>query len=192
MKIALILSCHINLNLTEPVTSLQIKDRKFEILNSKKLDCIHVNINSLLTKIDELNVSDKCSYAALIGITETKSDNTIDDSVVDGYGILWNDRNRKGKSEACYMRNISFPSTKCLSNNRKNIYRCFVSVDKTNIRFALGFFQNFWRSLFLNWKLRFSDKGRLLLLGIYGDIILSQEDLAILAIQDVLNHRPLQ
>ena len=57
MKIALILSCHINLNLTEPVTSLQKKDRKFEILTSKKLDCIDVNINSLLTKIDELKIA---------------------------------------------------------------------------------------------------------------------------------------
>ena len=101
-----------------------LNDQQFEILNSKGLHFIHLNVNSLLTKIDELSFIDKCSNAALIGITETKLDNTIDDSevAVDGYSILRNYRNRKGEGAACYIRNICFSSTKCLSNNIENIF----------------------------------------------------------------------
>ena len=49
----LILSGDINLNLG-PVNRRQIKDHKFEVFTWKGLHFIHLTINSLLSKIDEL------------------------------------------------------------------------------------------------------------------------------------------
>ena len=45
-------------------------------------------------------------HAAVIGITETKFDNTVYDSVVtiDEYSIVRNDKNRKGGGVACYIK----------------------------------------------------------------------------------------
>ena len=55
---------------------------KFEVFNWKELHFIHLNINSLLPKIDELRYIAKNSNAAVIGISETKLDNTVYDSEV--------------------------------------------------------------------------------------------------------------
>ena len=58
---------------------------------------MHLNINSLLNdKTDKLSYIARSSNAAVIGITEIKLDNTVYDSevMVDGYNIVWNDRNR--------------------------------------------------------------------------------------------------
>ena len=68
---------------------------------------MRLNINSLLNKIDELRYIARSSNAAVIGITETKLDNTVYDSevTVNGYNIFRNDRNRNGETVACYIRN---------------------------------------------------------------------------------------
>ena len=76
----LILSGDIKLN-PGPVTRHQINDPKFEAFNNKGLHFIHLNINSLLPKIDELCKIGKCSNAAVIGMTETKLDNTVYNSL---------------------------------------------------------------------------------------------------------------
>mgnify|MGYP001792126289 FL=1 len=72
----------------------------------KGLHFIHLNINSLLSKIDELREIAKNSNAAVIGITETKVDSSIFDSEIEieGYSLLRNDRNRHGGGVACYVR----------------------------------------------------------------------------------------
>ena len=79
-KMVLILSGDIKLN-PGPVTRHQINDPKFEAFNNKGLHFIHLNINSLLPKIDELCKIGKCSNAAVIGMTETKLDNTVYNSL---------------------------------------------------------------------------------------------------------------
>ena len=102
---ALLLSGDINLN-PGSVTRHQLNDPKFEAFNSKGLHLIHLNINSLLPKIDELCNIAKCSSTAVIGITETKLGNTVSDSevTIDGYSIVRNEKNRKGGGVACYIR----------------------------------------------------------------------------------------
>ena len=102
---ALLLSGDNNLN-PGPVTRHQLNDAKFEAFNNKGLHLIHLNINSLLPKIDELRNIAKCSNAAVIGITETKLDNNVYDSgvTIDRYNIVRNGRNRKGGGVACYIR----------------------------------------------------------------------------------------
>ena len=124
LKMLLILSGDINLN-TGPVNRHQIKDHKFEEFTRKWLHFIHLNINSLLPKLDELRYIAKNSNAAVIGISETKLDSTVSDSevAVDGYNIVRNDRNRKGGGVACYIRSsICFNLKTCLSNNTENIF----------------------------------------------------------------------
>ena len=85
---------------------------------------MRLNINSLLNKIDELRYIARSSNAAVIGITETKLDNTVYDSevTVDGYNIVRNDRNRNGGGVACYIRNNNYFNMKtCISDNIENI-----------------------------------------------------------------------
>ena len=86
---------------------------------------MHLNINGLLNKIDELRYIARSSNAAVIGITETKLDNTVYDSevTVDGYNIAQNGRDRNGRIVACYIRkNIFFNRKACISDNIENIF----------------------------------------------------------------------
>ena len=71
------------------------------------LNLLHLNVNSLLPKIDKLRYIAKLSNAAVIGITESKLDNYILDSAIqiDNYQILRCERNRKGGGDSCYVRN---------------------------------------------------------------------------------------
>ena len=124
LKMLTILSGDINVN-ARPLNRHQIKDHKFEVFTRKELHLIYPNINSLLPKIDELRYIAKNSNVAVIGISETKLDNTVYNSgvAVDGYNIVRNDRNRKGGGVACYIRNnICFNLKSCLSNNIENIF----------------------------------------------------------------------
>ena len=86
---------------------------------------MHLNISGLLNKTDQLCYISRSSNAAGIGITETKLGNTVYDSevTVDGYNIVWNDRNRNGGEVACYIRNNScFNRKNCISDNIENIF----------------------------------------------------------------------
>ena len=49
---------------------------------NRGLHFIHLNINSLQPKIDELREIIQISSPTVIGITETKLDNSIDDSEI--------------------------------------------------------------------------------------------------------------
>ena len=72
----------------------------------KGLHFLHININSLLSKKDEIRCIANKTKAAIIGITESKLDHTVPDSEVNfpGYDILRCDRNRNGGGVACYIR----------------------------------------------------------------------------------------
>ena len=89
---------------------------------------MHLNINGLLNKIDELCYIARSSNAAVIGITETKLDNRGYDSqvTVDVYNIVRNDRNRNAGGVACYIgNNICFNQKACVSDNIENIVIVF-------------------------------------------------------------------
>ena len=86
---------------------------------------MHLNINGLLNKIDELRYIARSSNATVIGITETRLDNTVYKSevTVDSFNIVWNDRNRNGGAVAYYIRkNICFNRKTCISDNIENIF----------------------------------------------------------------------
>ena len=65
LKMALLFSDHINLN-SGTITRHPWNNPKFEVFNNKGLHLIHLNINSLLLKIDKLRNIAKCSNAAVI------------------------------------------------------------------------------------------------------------------------------
>ena len=72
-------------------------NNEWGVFKARGLHFIHININSLLPKIEELHRVACLSNAAVIGISESKLDNSIFDSEIkiDGYNILRFDRNRQ-------------------------------------------------------------------------------------------------
>ena len=97
---------------------------QWNIFNKRGLHLLHLNINSLLPKIDELRSIAKYSDASVIGITESKLDSSICDSEIsiDGYDIIRNDRNRKGGGVTCYIKNtLCFNQKFIFQNDIENI-----------------------------------------------------------------------
>ena len=80
-------------------------------LNKKGLHFLHIKINSLFPKKEEIKCFPNKTKAAIIGITESKLDHTVPDSEINfsGYDILRCDRNRNSGGVDCYFRkNICF------------------------------------------------------------------------------------
>ena len=80
----------ISLNLgANPQHKLQCLN-KWNIFKSRGLYFIHLNINSLLPKIEELRITVKSTNAAIIGISESKLDESVLESKIqiDNYKIL--------------------------------------------------------------------------------------------------------
>ena len=101
LKLILLLSGDISLN-PRPIQNNHIKEN-WETFRNRGLHFIHLNINSLLPKIDELREIVKISNSTVIGITETKLDISIGDSEIsiDGYCAIRHDRNRKDGGVIC-------------------------------------------------------------------------------------------
>ena len=80
---------------------------EWNIFKSRGLHFIHLNINSLLPKIEELRIIAKSANAAIIGISESKLDESVlePEIEIDNYKIIRCDRNRHGGGVACYIRN---------------------------------------------------------------------------------------
>ena len=67
---------------------------------------LHINVNSLLSKIGELRYIVGHSKPAILGITGSKLDSSVSDQDVNrsGYSILRGDRNRYVGGTACCVR----------------------------------------------------------------------------------------
>ena len=67
----------------------------------------HLNVNSSLSKIDELRDITNYIRPVILGITESELDSFVTDAEVNinGYSIIRNDRNGIGWGVACYIRN---------------------------------------------------------------------------------------
>ena len=86
---------------------------------------LHINVYSLLLKIDELRDIVGHTKATILGITESKLDSSVSDQEVDinGYSILRNDRDRNGGGVACYVRtNLCCNSTNIFSNSIEHFF----------------------------------------------------------------------
>ena len=96
----------------------------WEVFNKRGLHLIHLNMNSILSKIDELHVIAKKSRASVMRITEPKLDKTVLDEEIniDDYELARSDRNRHGGEVVCYIRkDISFNVRGDFSSEIENI-----------------------------------------------------------------------
>ena len=97
----------------------------WKAFNKRGLHLIHLNINSLLSKIDELREIARKTRATVIGITESKLDGSVLDGEIniDRYELVRSDRNTHGGGVACYIRSdISFNVRGDFSSEIENIF----------------------------------------------------------------------
>ena len=98
-RLLLLLSGDISLN-PGPFHNLQPLDHdQWNIFKHRRLHFLHLSINSLLPKIDELRHIARLTNAALIGISEPQLDDSvlISEIQIDEYDLLRCDRNRHGE-----------------------------------------------------------------------------------------------
>ena len=101
---------------------MQFDDDKIcELLKTRGLHFCHLNVNTLLSKIDELRDITNYIKPEILGSTESTLNSSVTNAEVNinGYGIIRNDRNRNGGSAACYIS-----SDLCF--NVKNIFSNFI------------------------------------------------------------------
>ena len=99
---------------------------------------MHININSLLRKIDELRYIAKVSEAAVIGISESKLDHSVllSKTQNENYDLVRSDRNRYGSGVAYFVRNDLFYNKKSFfSPETENIFmKIFIPHSKALLR----------------------------------------------------------
>ena len=136
-NIILLLSGDINLN-PGPATT---NNHSWDVFKNRGLHIIHLNINSLLPKIDEIRNIARKSNLSVIGLSETKLDDSVFDAEVniEGYNLVRSDRNRHGGGIACYVKqHLSFDVKSYFSNEIENFFiEIFLPKSKP---FTLGFF----------------------------------------------------
>ena len=75
----------------------------WNIFEKRGMHFIHLNINSILPKIDEIRYIAKLAYATAIGLSETKLDNAVFSSEleIERYDLVRSDQSRRGCSLFC-------------------------------------------------------------------------------------------
>ena len=123
----ILLSGDVSLN-PGPSQYLPDSDDKFEPFSKHSLHFFHINVNSLLSKIDELRDVGH-TKPAILGITESKLDSSVSDQEVNisGYSILRSDRNRYGGGVACYVRaDLCFNRRNVFSNSIETVFLIYL------------------------------------------------------------------
>ena len=98
---------------------------KFEMFKKRGLHFIHVNINSVLPKIEEIRYIARSVNLSVIGLSESKLDNSVNDNEISipGYDILRKDRNRHGGGVLAYIKNdLSYNIRQDLSSNNEALF----------------------------------------------------------------------
>ena len=106
LRILLILSGDISLNPGPVYNNQSLHSNEWNVFRSKEIHLIHLNVNSIYPKIDEIHYIAEHTKAAVIGITESKLNESIFQSEIeiDNYDLLRCDKNRNGGGVACYIR----------------------------------------------------------------------------------------
>ena len=80
---------------------------EWNVFKSRGLHFIHLNINSLLPKIEDLRIIAKSTNAAILDISDSKLDESIlePEIQIDDYKILQCDTSKHRGGVACYIRN---------------------------------------------------------------------------------------
>ena len=86
---------------------------------------IHLNINSILSKIDEIRYIAILTNATFIGLSETKIDNAVLSSELgrEGHDLVRSDQSRRGGGIACFVKNsISYNQKPNFCINTESIF----------------------------------------------------------------------
>ena len=91
---------------TSDVSNISSIEELWLPFSNRGLHFLHININSLLSKIDEVREIAKKSRAVVLGISESKLDKSVLDGEVfiDGYEVIRSDRNRIRHGLQCWER----------------------------------------------------------------------------------------
>ena len=118
-QLLLLLSGDISLNPGHVHQGTLQCSNKWNVFKNRGLHFIHLNINTLLPKIEELRFIAKSTSAAVIGICESKLHTSVleQEINIDNYKILRCDRNKHGGGVACYIVND-------LSYNILSVFPC--------------------------------------------------------------------
>ena len=103
-----------------------------DVLQKRRMHFIHININGLLPKIDEVRYIANITNASIIGISETKLDGDRWRLEVDGYDLVRLDQSRRGGGVACYIKSLivySYKNSFC-SNTEGIFVGIFLSKSK--------------------------------------------------------------
>ena len=89
------------------LSSITMINGQWAVFKKRSLHFVHININSFLPKIDELQCIAKLSEAAVIGISESKLDDSALSSEIqiENCNGICSDTNRYGDDVACFIRN---------------------------------------------------------------------------------------
>lgn len=95
----------------------------------KGLHFIHLNVRSLLPKIDQIRHYVEDTKCSIIGVTETWLDSTVPDAELNipGYTVIRKDRNRQGGGVCIFVENaITFNIRHDIQNsNCESVFREF-------------------------------------------------------------------
>jgi len=113
-----------------------------ETKNFKKkgLHFVHLNCNSLLSKIEEIREFVLQSKPHIICFSESKLDSTVNDEevAIDDYNLLRHDRTRNGGGVACFIRNsIHFNQRTDFPKDFENIFIDILLPKTTPILFGV-------------------------------------------------------
>ena len=77
LRTLLILSGDTSLNPGPVYNNQSLHSNEWNVFRSKGFNLIHLNVNSLLPKVDKIRCIAECTKAAVIEITESKLDESI-------------------------------------------------------------------------------------------------------------------
>ena len=125
LRILLILSGDISLNPGPVYNNGSLDSNEWNVFKSKGILLIHLNVNILLPKIDEIRYIAERTNAAVIRIAECKLDESVFQSEIErgNHDLLRCDRNRNGGGVAYYIRsNISYMQKEFFPSVTENIF----------------------------------------------------------------------
>ena len=105
---------------------MQLNDKKvWEPLKTQGFHFCHLNVNSLLSKIDELKDIKNYVKAAILGSRESKRDSPVTNAKVNikGYGMIMNEKNTNFGGVTCYIRNDLCFNTKNIFSNQEYFFK---------------------------------------------------------------------
>ena len=92
---------------TSHIPSIPSHNEAWKAFKKKGIHFKHLNVNSFLSKIEELRTLAFHTNISLLRITEIKHWNAVSNEAlkIDGFNLLWSDRNITGGGVAYYIKN---------------------------------------------------------------------------------------